>query len=339
MPDKYDIVTVGGGLGGASLARSMALEGRRVLVLERETEFKDRVRGEQLSSWGSGEARELGVYDLLLGTCASEMRYWDVYVGPNRIQHRDLTETTPTGLPNLAFFHPEMQETLVAEAEKAGAEVRRGARVRDVQRGETPTVTFEIEPLAPEFASLFVDPPTINSDGLLRFTPATNQNTDNVNGPVVIRVIGRDSEGAETAAVEFQIVITEVNDPPRAFSDSFDSDEDTVLVIRSDELMLNDVDPDLLTNASEVVRVVMPPQSFSVSGALVTFDAATGQITYDPSTATTLQALAPGDTLKDSFAYSLIDAADASSNLVTVALNIVGINDAPTVTLPGGALA
>ena len=48
MAANYDIVTVGGGLGGASLARSMALEGRSVLVLERETEFKDRVRGEQM---------------------------------------------------------------------------------------------------------------------------------------------------------------------------------------------------------------------------------------------------------------------------------------------------
>jgi 2-polyprenyl-6-methoxyphenol hydroxylase-like FAD-dependent oxidoreductase len=105
----YDIVTVGGGLGGSSLARSMALEGHSVLVLERESEFKDRVRGEQMTSWGSGEARELGIYELLRGRCANEMRYWDVYVGPNRIQHRDLTETTPSKLPNLGFFHPEMQ--------------------------------------------------------------------------------------------------------------------------------------------------------------------------------------------------------------------------------------
>ena len=145
MPAKYDIVTVGGGLGAASLARSMALEGRSVLVLERETEFKDRVRGEQLASWGAGEARELGIYDLLLESCGNEMRYWDVYVGPNRMMHRDVTETTPSKLPNLAFFHPQMQEALIAQAEKAGAEIRRGARVRDVTPGETPAVTFKSE--------------------------------------------------------------------------------------------------------------------------------------------------------------------------------------------------
>jgi len=42
----YDIITVGGGLGGASLAKAMAEHGARVLVLEREQQFKDRVRGE-----------------------------------------------------------------------------------------------------------------------------------------------------------------------------------------------------------------------------------------------------------------------------------------------------
>ena len=40
--------TVGGGLGGASLAKAMAERGYRVPVLERETRFKDRVRGEQM---------------------------------------------------------------------------------------------------------------------------------------------------------------------------------------------------------------------------------------------------------------------------------------------------
>ena len=49
---RYDLITVGGGLGGASLAKAMAEHGARVLVLERETQFKDRVRGEALVSWG-----------------------------------------------------------------------------------------------------------------------------------------------------------------------------------------------------------------------------------------------------------------------------------------------
>jgi choline dehydrogenase-like flavoprotein len=33
---QYDIITIGGGLGGAPLAKAMAERGARVLVLERE---------------------------------------------------------------------------------------------------------------------------------------------------------------------------------------------------------------------------------------------------------------------------------------------------------------
>ena len=34
--DTYDIITIGGGLGGSTLAKAMAEHGARVLVLERE---------------------------------------------------------------------------------------------------------------------------------------------------------------------------------------------------------------------------------------------------------------------------------------------------------------
>ena len=57
MSASYDIITVGGGLGGAALAKAMADRGYRVLVLERETRFKDRVRGEWLAPWGVAEAQ------------------------------------------------------------------------------------------------------------------------------------------------------------------------------------------------------------------------------------------------------------------------------------------
>lgn len=46
MAANWDMITVGGGIAGASLARSLANAGKSVLVLEREKTFKDRVRGE-----------------------------------------------------------------------------------------------------------------------------------------------------------------------------------------------------------------------------------------------------------------------------------------------------
>ena len=61
----YDLITIGGGIGGATLAKVMAEAGHRVLVLERDTAFRDRIRGEVLVPWGCREAAQLGVYDLL----------------------------------------------------------------------------------------------------------------------------------------------------------------------------------------------------------------------------------------------------------------------------------
>ena len=46
-----DAIIIGGGLGGSTLATSLAEAGYRVLVLERAIRFKDRVRGEQMHPW------------------------------------------------------------------------------------------------------------------------------------------------------------------------------------------------------------------------------------------------------------------------------------------------
>ena len=48
----YDAIIVGGGLAGSTLAKSLAEHDYRVIVLEQEREFKDRVRGEQMHPWG-----------------------------------------------------------------------------------------------------------------------------------------------------------------------------------------------------------------------------------------------------------------------------------------------
>src|SRR5688572_25720945 len=135
MSEHYDIITVGGGLGSSSLAKAMAERGKRVLVLERELKFKDRVRGEYLCPWGVAEARTLGAYDLIKNSCGVDAPWLEMGTGP-----RNLPATTPQSLPALGFCHPEMQETLLAAAEKAGAEVRRGVNVTGIMTGREPKV-------------------------------------------------------------------------------------------------------------------------------------------------------------------------------------------------------
>jgi len=126
--DQFDLVTVGGGMGASALAIAMARAGARVLVIEKETQFRDRVRGEALTPWGVAEARLLGILDLLLQSCAREVPWVDMGFGP-----RNLVETTPQKEPFLTYCHPEMQEVLLAEAENAGAQIRRGVMVENVE--------------------------------------------------------------------------------------------------------------------------------------------------------------------------------------------------------------
>jgi 2-polyprenyl-6-methoxyphenol hydroxylase-like FAD-dependent oxidoreductase len=144
MPNGiYDIITVGGGLGGSALAKAMAEHGARVLVLEREQHFKDRVRGEQMHPWGVAEAKELGIYEVLHATCGHELPWYDIYLGPVQTGHRNLIATTPQQAPEFSFYHPAMQEIVLQAAADAGAEVRRGAGVREVKREGLPTVVVE----------------------------------------------------------------------------------------------------------------------------------------------------------------------------------------------------
>jgi 2-polyprenyl-6-methoxyphenol hydroxylase-like FAD-dependent oxidoreductase len=137
----YDIITVGGGLGGSTLARAMAQHGARVLVVEKEERFRDRVRGEIMPPWGVAELKELGVYELLRTTSAREMLWFDIYIGPMRVAHRDLIEGTLPHLPGFNSPHPQMQQVLLQAAVDAGAEARRSARVCDLKPGRVPTVT------------------------------------------------------------------------------------------------------------------------------------------------------------------------------------------------------
>ena len=66
MPRLADVVIVGGGIGGASLALALAASGLGVTVIESTVEYGDRVRGECIVAWGVNEARRLGVEDVLL---------------------------------------------------------------------------------------------------------------------------------------------------------------------------------------------------------------------------------------------------------------------------------
>ena len=142
MNANYDLVIVGGGVGGAALAGSMASAGARVLVLEAESRFRDRVRGEAIMPWGVAEVKLLGLEHTLIQAAANPLPFWDSYAGADRSGRRDLRRTTSVEEPALACYHPKLQESLLRWAEGCGAEVRRGVRVTGLDTsGSSPTLS------------------------------------------------------------------------------------------------------------------------------------------------------------------------------------------------------
>ena len=142
MNANYDLVIVGGGVGGAALAGGMASAGARVLVLEAESRFRDRVRGEAIMPWGVAEVKLLGLEHTLIQAAANPLPFWDSYAGADRSSHRDLRRTTSVEEPALACYHPKLQESLLRWAEGCGAEVRRGVRVTGLDTsGNSPTLS------------------------------------------------------------------------------------------------------------------------------------------------------------------------------------------------------
>jgi 2-polyprenyl-6-methoxyphenol hydroxylase-like FAD-dependent oxidoreductase len=160
MPD-YDIITVGGGIGGSAIAKAMAERGHRVLVIERETSFKDRVRGEYMAPWGAGEAKKLGVYDAIIASGGQDTPKFAARAGPAALPVRDLVHESALGMAPVTMYHPAMQDGILAAAEAAGAQVRRGVKVTGVRPGKQPEVDIESDAGPETFSARLV----VGADG------------------------------------------------------------------------------------------------------------------------------------------------------------------------------
>jgi 2-polyprenyl-6-methoxyphenol hydroxylase-like FAD-dependent oxidoreductase len=143
MTDVADVVVVGGGIGGASLACSLASAGLGVTVLEATHEYEDRVRGESMQPWGVKDARDLGVEETLLDAGAHIAPVWKQYfesgADPAEIPVGMMVPEIP-GTLNLR--HPDACQALIDAAAAAGATVVRGVRHVKLANGGSPTVAY-----------------------------------------------------------------------------------------------------------------------------------------------------------------------------------------------------
>src|SRR4029453_6535599 len=146
---------------GAALGRALAEAGRRVLVVEREARFRDRVRGEYLEAWGAAEARPLRLTEPLLAAGGRGVPWLATWVGGMDVGCNDVRAANPDGLAPFCLSHPAMQEAVLEAAGAAGAEVLRPASVTAVTAGAQPAVTVRREDGSASFATRLV----VGADG------------------------------------------------------------------------------------------------------------------------------------------------------------------------------
>ena len=147
MDRSVDVVVVGGGIAGSALATVLARRGLDVVVLERQTAYRDKVRGEVLSCWGVAEALRLDLEKPLLdagGHYVNRMVPYDEVTAPEHAAAGavPLDRLLPDVPGALDVGHPPACEALLQAAAAAGAQVVRGVGELDVQPGATPSVRY-----------------------------------------------------------------------------------------------------------------------------------------------------------------------------------------------------
>lgn len=144
---EYELVIIGGGIGGSALANVMARAGRSVLLLEKSEVYEDHVRGEWIAPWGVAEVKRLGLYDLLCeagGHHVLQHITFDETLDPDMAKGSALPlNMFVEGVPGpLCIGHPHHCQTLFDAASAAGAEALRGVDVVEIETGAAPAVTF-----------------------------------------------------------------------------------------------------------------------------------------------------------------------------------------------------
>jgi 2-polyprenyl-6-methoxyphenol hydroxylase-like FAD-dependent oxidoreductase len=161
-----DVVIVGAGIAGGALGTVLARTGFEVVLLERENNYPDRVRGEFLAPWGVTELAKLELLQPLREAGALFTRRnipYDEIFGPAEAEARalDLTKMHAEGLGALCLGHPATCDKFAQLATMSGASVLRGAGAISVASGSRPIVNCVHDGASLEFRPRLV----IGADG------------------------------------------------------------------------------------------------------------------------------------------------------------------------------
>ena len=130
---SFDVVIAGGGLAGSALGGVLARSGLGVLVVEKESRFRDRIRGELTFPWGHSEALRVGLGEPLDQVGVVPLPVLDFYQDGQRVDSQRWETIAIDALPAIGFSHPQLQEVALTWAESQGATVLRPAKVVGVQ--------------------------------------------------------------------------------------------------------------------------------------------------------------------------------------------------------------
>lgn len=148
---SFDVVIAGGGLAGSALGGVLARSGLGVLVVEKESGFRDRVRGELTFPWGHHEALRAGLGEPLDQVGVVPLPVLDFYQDGQRVDSQRWETISLEALPAIGFSHPRLQEVALTWAESQGATVLRPAKVVGVSDGNRPTVSVMRDGRASEY--------------------------------------------------------------------------------------------------------------------------------------------------------------------------------------------
>ncbi|MGH3528774.1 MAG: NAD(P)/FAD-dependent oxidoreductase, partial [Pseudonocardiaceae bacterium] len=166
MSESTDVVVVGGGIAGSSLATVLARDGYQVVVLERQTTYRDKVRGEWMACWGVAELLRLDLEKALLdagGCYVTQVVPYDEVTDPTQAEAAipPLDQMLPGVAGALDIGHPEACEALTQSAAEAGATVVRGIGDVEIEPGEAPVVCYKHDDVVHELRCRLV----VGADG------------------------------------------------------------------------------------------------------------------------------------------------------------------------------
>jgi len=125
---SVDVVIIGGGVAGSSLATVLASSGLEVVLVERDPEFRDRIRGESIHPWGVRELNGLGLRAAIADEAGGiELPFWTRFRDAAPAERFAWSDIVPGSPGVMSVRHPIMQSALLNAARDAGAHVFRPA--------------------------------------------------------------------------------------------------------------------------------------------------------------------------------------------------------------------